>query len=199
MGLPVLATMAVVTGVLATGVAAYGQVQAGQAARQQALYSQGAAQVNAEISRRNAEVQARNAEYAEVAGARQMDERARRIRSLQGAQRAAAAANGLLVDSGSVSDILDDTSRLGGMAIDEIREGSDRQAQGFRIAEQNARVDADLGLLRGRALGDQASAAGTAGWLSAGGTILGGASRSFDAFADMRRSGMRNNNPPQVT
>ena len=216
--LPVIATAATVIG---TGVTAYGQIRAGQAAGAQAQaqaqaqasqfqYQAAIADINRRTAERNQYLAERNAGYVEAAGARLADDRARRIRQTIGAQRAALAANGLLLDEGSAADMQGDTASLGRMAIAEIGDNTRRQASGFRIAGVNARDEAEAATLRGegyRASASNALSAGafaadnasTAGWLGATSSLLGGATSTFDRWADMRRSGVTINNPPVVT
>ena len=218
---PVLPIIAITASVIGAGVSAYSQVRAGQAASAQAQ-AQGQAQASqfqyqaavADINRRTAErnqyLAERNAGYVEAAGARLADDRARRIRQTIGAQRAALAANGLLLDQGSAADMQGDTANLGRVALAEIGDNARRQASGYRIAGVNARDEAEAATLRGegyRASSTNALAAGafaadnasTAGWLGATSSLLGGATSTFDRWADMRRTGVTINNPPTVT
>lgn len=218
---PALPVIAIAATVIGTGVTAYSQYRAGQAASAQAQ-AQGQAQASqfqyqaavADINRRTAErnqyLAERNAGYVEAAGARLADDRARRIRQTIGAQRAALAANGLLLDQGSAADMQGDTANLGRMALAEIGDNTRRQASGYRIAGVNARDEAEAATLRGegyRASASNALSAGafaadnasTAGWLGATSSLLGGATSTFDRWADMRRTGVTINNPPTVT
>ena len=218
---PALPVIAIAATVIGAGVTAYSQYRAGQAASAQAQ-AQGQAQASqfqyqaavADINRRTAErnqyLAERNAGYVEAAGARLADDRARRIRQTIGAQRAALAANGLLLDQGSAADMQGDTASLGRMALAEIGDNARRRASGYRIAGVNARDEAEAATLRGegyRASATNALSAGafaadnasTAGWLGATSSLLGGATLTFDRWADMRRSGVTINNPPVVT
>jgi hypothetical protein len=216
--LPVVSLAASVVG---AGVSAFGQLRAGQAqaasaqagaqaAASQYRYQAAVADINRRTAERNARVADTNAAYVEAAGARLADDRARRIRQTIGAQRAALAANGLLLDEGSAADMQGDTASLGRMALTEIGDNARRQAAGYRIAGVNARDEAEAATLRGegyRASSTNALAAGafaadnasTAGWLGATSSLLGGATSTFDRWADMRRSGVAMTQPPVVT
>ena len=220
MGIETLAVAAIATSVIGAGVSAYGQIRAGQASAAQAQaqgqaaasqyqYQAAVADINRRTAERNTYLAERNASYVEAAGARLADDRARRIRQTIGAQRAALAANGLLLDEGSASDMQGDTASLGRMALAEIGDNTRRQASGYRIAGVNARDEAEAATLRGEgyrasasnsiAAGDFAAAnATTAGWLGATSSLLGGATSTFDRWADMRRTGVAINNPPVV-
>lgn len=193
--LPIIAVAATVIG---TGVSAYGAYQQGQAQAQAARYQQQVALLNAQTAERNQALANRNAEYEGAAGARAADDQARRVRGAIGAQRAAFASNGLLLDSGTAADVQDGTAALGGLAIGEIRDNSARRAAGYRIAGLNAQAEADAATLRGQMYADSADAASTAGWLSAGSSILGGATRAFGQYADMQRTGVPMTNIPAV-
>lgn len=199
MGVETLAIAAIATSVIGAGVSAYGQYQQGQAQRQQAQYQSAVADLNAQTARRNSSLASQNAAYVEAGAAKQIDERARRIRAVQGAQRAALAANGLLLDSGTAADLTGDTARLGNLAIGEIRENGGRQAAGYRIAGMNAEAEAQAATLRGQAYAAAGESASTAGWLSAGTSLLGGATSTFDRWSDMRRTGVPLATPPVVT
>ncbi len=198
MGVDTLAVAAIAASVIGTGVAAYSAQQQGAAASQANRYQQQVAIINAQTAERNQALANKNAEYEAAAGAAQVDDQARRIRGTIGAQRAALASNGLLLDTGTAADLQDDTAELGGLAIGEIRDNSARRAAGYRISGMNAASEAQAATLRGQMYGDSASSASTAGWLGAGSSLLGGATRTFGMYADMQRSGVRMNNPPAV-
>lgn len=216
-----LPAVAIAATIASTAVAAYGQYQSaqagaaqsraqGQAAAQQATYQAAVADINRRTALRNQALHERNAQYIEAGGARQGDDRARRLRQTVGAQRAALAANGLLIEAGtSGADMIEDTTTLGRMALSEVGENTRRQAFGQRIAAYNALEEATTAGLRGdayRGSGANAIAAGefgadratTAGWLGVGSSLLSGATNSFDRWADMRRTGVVNNNPPAL-
>ncbi len=212
MGIETLAIAAIGASVIGTGVSMYGQIQQGraqaaaaqmqgQAQATQARYQQAVAQINQQTAQRNQVLANRNAEFVETAGARLQEDRARRIRATIGAQRAALAANGLVLDEGSGADLQDDTASLGQMALTEIRNNSARQASGYRIAGLNALDEQQAALLRQQgyaASADNAIAAGNFGasaatslsYINAAGSLLGGATTTFDRWADMRRTGV---------
>lgn len=218
---PALPVISIAATVIGAGVTAYSQYRAGQAAAAQARaqaqaqasqlqYQAAVADINRRTAERNLYLAERNAAYVEAAGARLADDRARRIRQTIGAQRAALAANGLLLDQGSAADLQGDTASLGRLALIEIGDNASRQASGYRIAGVNARDEAEAATLRGEAyrtsaanaLSAGAFAAGnasTAGWLGATSSLLGGAVSTFDRWADMRRTGVVLRNPPTVT
>lgn len=212
MGVETLALAAIATTVIGTGVSAVGAYSQGQAqaeaaqmqavaAAQQAQYQAAIADINRQTAERNAGLAEINAQYTEVAGARLQEDRARRIRSLIGAQRAGLAANGLVIDEGTGVDLQEDVADLGGLAIAEIRSNAGRQASGYRIQGANAMDEALAATLRGeayRVAGSNALLAGnfaadaysTAGTIAAGSSLLGGATSTFDRLGRMQSSGI---------
>lgn len=220
MGIETLALAAIATTVVGAGVSAYGAYSQGQAqaeaaqmqgvaAAQQAQYQAAIADINRQTAERNASLAETNAQYTEVAGARLQEDRARRIRTLIGAQRAGLAANGLLIDEGTGVDLQEDVADLGGLAIAEIRSNAGRQASGYRIQGANAMDEALAATLRGeayRVAGSNALLAGdfaadaysTAGTIAAGSSLLGGATSTFDRFGRMQSAGVRMSSIPAV-
>jgi hypothetical protein len=194
-----LAVASLAATAIGTGLQVAGQMQQARASRQQANYQAQVATINAETSQRNARLADTNAAFTEAAGARSIDDRARRIRQTIGAQRAAFASNGLMLDSGTAADVTQDTAELGDLAIFELRENAGRQGSGFRIQGVNAREDARMAGVRGVLYQGAARDASTAGWLAAGGSLIGGATRTFDRWADMYRTGVPMPQPPMVT
>ncbi len=212
MGIETLAIAAIATTIVGAGLSAYGAYQQGQsqagaaqmqaaAAAQQAEYQSAVADINRQTAERNAGLAETNAQYTEVAGAKLQEDRARRIRSIIGAQRAGLAANGLIIDAGSSYDLQEDVADLGGLAIAEIRSNAGRQASGYRIQGANAMDEALAATLRGEAYrlsAQNALAAGDfaadayrkAGTISAGSSLLGGATSTFDRYGRMQSAGI---------
>lgn len=191
--------IAIASTVIGTGLQVYGQIQQAQSQQAAANYQAQVARFNQQAAERNQRLSERNAQYAEAAGARAMDDRTRRIRQVIGGQRAAAAANNLLPGEGTPALLQQDTSRLGDLALAELRENAARTASGYRIQGLNAQDEAALAGSRGEFYAAAGRDAGTAGWLSAGASLIGGATRTFDRWADMQRTGVPMMNPPMVT
>lgn len=198
MGVETLAVAAIAASVIGTGVSAYGAYQQGQAASTQARYQQQIAVINQQTATRNQALANRNAAYTEAAGARAVDDRARQIRGVIGSQRAAQAANGLIINEGSALDLQEDTAMLGGLAINEVRDDAGRRASGFRIQGLNAQDEARAASARGQAYAAAADSASTAGWLGATSSILTGASNTFGRWSDMQRTGVPMNSVPEI-
>jgi hypothetical protein len=90
------------------------------------------------------------------------DAHRRKVAQFAGKQRATMGASGVELTSGSFADVLQDTAMLGELDALTIRSNAQREAYGY---QSQAAVS-----------GYEASAAKTAGWMNAGGSLLSGAS-----------------------
>jgi len=128
-----------------TAVTAYGQYQAGQAQERALNYQAAVQERNAQIARQNAEYDAQR--------------QSARLRRAIGSQRAAVLASGIQME-GTALELQQDTVQQAEM---------DRLAilYGGEINYQNARSEAELSRMQGKA-------AGQAGTTAAFGTVLGG-------------------------
>lgn len=151
-----------VTGLMvaSTLLSAAGAVQQGNAAAAAGKYNNQIAQMNAQISEKRAkdalergriEEQKKRAEVAKVAGA----------------QQAAMAANGVDLTFGSPLDTIVDTAVLGELDALTIRSNAYREEYDYKVQAMNQRAQGQLELMKGKS-------AQTAGYISAGSTILGG-------------------------
>lgn len=148
---------------LAAGAAAtaYGVYESGQARKDAANYQVAVARNNQAVSE----------DYAKLELARgQRMEEAKRMETAQrqGAIRAAVAANGLDVNSGSPLRLQEDTAMLGEYDALTIRSNAERSAYGYRVQGTNYAAQAQLN-------GMEASNASRAGTLGAWSSIIGGA------------------------
>ena len=151
-----------------TVLSAAGSIQQGNAAKASSNYNAKVADMNAKISER----QARDA----VARG-QIDEQQQRMKTSQvlGQQKVAMAANGVDLKFGSPLDTLVDTATMGELDALTIRTNTAREARDIR--QQGANQTAQAGLLRA-----EGSAAQTAGYLGAAGTVLGGGSDAYTSY-----------------
>lgn len=188
---PALPIVAIATTVAGGAMSAIGSIQQGKAAAAQAQYQAGIAQINARQAEQNQILANQNAKYIEQGTAREMDDGARELRSVVGAQRAAMAANGLLVDSDTNAALQENTASLGNRRIDRIRESGGRQAYGQRIGAYNSALDRTMALTRSDAYRASGSAAMRAGQIGAITSILGAGSRAASMYGDMERTGVR--------
>lgn len=169
------APIAIGATLLSTAVSAVGSIQASNAAQQQAAYEERVALAN----EKEALIQA---EDARRRGEVEVQSRRRYYSQLEGRQRAALAANGVVVDEGSALDIISDTAAMDELDTLTIRSNAEREARGFRTQGRNFRAEADLASMRG-------SAARRALPFEVGGTLLEGAGSVAGKWYDFKRTG----------
>lgn len=94
------------------------------------------------------EINAKTAEYqavdAERRGAIAETNYRNQIEKFRGTQKVTAAANGLRADSGTIQDLLDDTTRTGEVDALTIRSNAAREAYGYRAKAQDMRNNASF-------------------------------------------------------
>lgn len=166
------ATLATISTAAAAGSAVIGAVGAyrqGEAQAQQARYQ-------AAVARNNQIIAQQNAQLAKQQGAvKEQMEREKTAQTL-GKQRAALAASGVTLDSGSPLRLQEDTARLGETDALTIRNNAARQAYGFQ--SQASDYGAQAGV-------DESSAenASTAGMFGVASSLIGGASSVSEKWA----------------
>ena len=142
-----------------TALSARGQLKAGAAAREAGELEAGRLEYNARI----AELQAADA----VERGAEAESRFRAsVRGLIGRQRAALAASGVDISSGSARDVQVDAAELGELDALTIRSNAAREAWGYGVQATDFRLQADAARRTGRS-------AQTAGRIGAATTILG--------------------------
>jgi hypothetical protein len=154
---------------------AYGQVQAGKAASYESNYQ-------AQIAANNAVVAGAHARDARARGAEEESRYALDVADLKGQQRAAMAANGVLLGTGSAVRVLEDTAMLGSLDAATIRSNTERESLGFLNERNQFLNQAALYRVQGAAarragtLGAIATGIGTVGQIGMGfaGSGLGG-------------------------
>lgn len=151
-------TLAVVSAV-GTGAQFLGSMAQGNAAAQSAKY-------NAQVQMNNAEMAKRNATLASQEGAENAAIKQQETRAKVGAIKAAQAANGIDVNTGSAVDVRSSASELGMLDAISIRSNATRKAYGYQTDASDATAQAQLDKQQGKS-------AATAGYIEAGGTLLG--------------------------
>lgn len=159
------AALPIMMGVTAL-VSAAGTVMQGQAAAGQAAYQ-------AQVARNNQIIAERNAQDAEKRGSIEEDKLRRRTAAIAGSQRALLAGQGSALDDGSPLDMQLDTAGLGELDALTVRSNTDREAYGYRVQGMNYDAQARLADSKTSTLGS---------WLSAGGSLLGGAFQGYRAL-----------------
>ena len=152
--MPALPAIAAVAAIAGTGMAAYSSISAGNNARATANY-------NATIAN-NAAISAEN---TGAIAAAQHDQQTRQMIARQGA---AMAASGLDTSSGTPLDILTGTAGMGKLDSLRLLNNAQRTAAGYQ-------AQAGLDLFQG-------NAAQNAGYMTAGGSILGGVGSSVTGY-----------------
>lgn len=155
-------TLTVLT-VGATVLTAGAQVYSGMAANAQGKYE-------AKIAGQNAALARESVKDAQSRQAIEQQRHWRKVAAAMGMQRAQAAAAGLDVDFGSPGDLQEDTLMIGYEDASTINENYGKEIKGYDIEAANY-------TMQGRAAKARGKAAEIGGFLSAGGTILGGASQ----------------------
>lgn len=156
----------------ATAIGAVGQVQQAQATAASNKY-------NAQVQEMNATLADRRAKDAIERGAVEEQRKRQQVAQLQGQQKAAMAANGVDLAFGSPLDTIVDTAVLGELDALTIRSNTYRESYDYQVQAVNARAGATMSNMA-------ASAAETGGWLSAAGTVLGGAGKAYTQFKTPR-------------
>ena len=148
MCLPAVAIGLMIAG---TAMSAYGQIKQGQ--QTQAIANQ------------NASIDNQKAQQAEQIGSIQSNQQVLRTRQILGAQTAAMGASGGVVDTGSSSQVLNDTSMTGTTNAAQAAGNSMQQAWGYN-------TQATMDRTQGRFAADN-------GYMSGASTILGGAASAY--------------------
>lgn len=120
----------------------YGASKQAEAARAEAAF-------NAKQSEMNARLSEMQAEDAISRGDKEASNYKQKISQTIGSQRAAAAAQGIDVDSGSAMEIQEDTQRLGEKDVMTIKNNAWREAWGLKVEAQNHRANAVMGRAAG--------------------------------------------------
>lgn len=121
--------------VAATAYAGYSQHQMGK--------------YQAQVAKNNAVVQEQLAQDALKRGAEAERRHRVRVDQIKGQQRAGFAASGVVVDSGSALDTLEDTAELGELDALTIRADAEREAHGYRVGASNSMAQSKLYLSSG--------------------------------------------------
>lgn len=165
---PVLAIASLATTVIGGIQQAQAQRAAGQAAIAQANFQR-------QVAENNRIVAERQAADAILRGDALEQEKRFETQFLAGRQRAALAANGIVVDQGSALDITAGTFELGELDALTIRNNAQREAFGFKAQATNFASDAILIQARGEATNRAARRAASSTLLTTAGKFAGSA------------------------
>lgn len=130
--------------------------------------SKAAADYNASIASTNATIAKQNASFAGAAGEAQVEQQSQKTRAAVGGIKAAQAANGLDVNSGSTVDVRSSASELGELSALNIRSNATRTAYGYQNQAVSDQSQAQIDKFQG----EQEQLAGEVGGAT---SLLGGA------------------------
>ncbi|CAB5082909.1 hypothetical protein IST4116A_01201 [Burkholderia cenocepacia] len=176
MGIAVLAGSALAMTAVSTAMSAYG-------ASRQAAATASADQYQAEVARINQRLSGQYAQQAIDDGENKVAAKQQQTSGLIGAQRAAMAANGVQLDSGTPLRLQEDSAQLGAVDALTIRNNAAREAYGYQVQGLSYGQQAQL---------DEASASNalSAGSLNTFSSILGGAASVGSKWIDYKKGGI---------
>jgi hypothetical protein len=161
--------------VLGAGMGAVGAIQQGKAAKAQGNYQ-------AQVAANNQVIAERAAQDALDRGKQAEAQQRLKGRQIIGAQRAALAANGVLVDEGTAGQITEDQAGINEVDALNTRVNAEREAYNYRLQGANAGNEGQLALIKGRNAEDAA-------FFNATGSILGGAGSVADKWYRYDKAG----------
>lgn len=176
MGLAAIGVASLAMSAVGTAMSAYG-------AKQQADAQAQAAQYQAQVALNNQKIAGQYAQQAIADGENKVAAKQEQTSQMIGSQRAAMAANGVQLDSGSPLRLQEDTARLGNVDALTIRNNAAREAYGYQLQGLSYGQQAQL---------DEATASNavTAGNLNMFSSIAGGASSIGSKWIDYKKTGV---------
>jgi hypothetical protein len=184
------ASIAIIATVASTVMSVGGAVMQGMAQSQAAEYQAQVARNNAEIARNNQITSENNARATEAAGAARADQEAIATREMVGKQKAAAAASGLDVNSGTPVDITSGTAGMGMWSGLNIRDETNRRASALRSQGHGFGMQAENFGVQASAADSASSSAMTGGILGGIGAGVKGYAQGTGMLAEFRRTGV---------
>lgn len=171
-----VAAVAVAATAVSAVVGAVGSYEQGQAQKQAYDYQ-------AQVARNNAKIAQQNASWATQIGDTQAVNEGMKTRAQVGAIKAAQAASGIDVNTGSAVDVRSSASELGELNALTIRSNAARQAYGYQVQGTSDIAQAQLDVYSG-------NQAQTAGYIGAFGSLLGGASSAGGQYIKFQQAGL---------
>lgn len=157
-------------------VSAFGQMEQGKASQQSALYQ-------AAVAKNNKIVAERAAEAEKMQGLIESEQNDLKVRGVAGAQKAAQAANGIDVNTGTALAIRKGTVEMGTYDSEMIRANAGKKAYNYLVQAQNFESEAQFKTMQG----EQALKASKT---AAFGTLIGTASSLAGKWGNFKNSGM---------
>ena len=156
-----LAEAGIALSAIGTGVGAIGAISSANAQAAEANYQ-------AQVAKNNQTIANQNAAYAAEAGNQAAETQGLKEREAAGALLAEEAASGTDVNSGSNVNLRATQEEIGQLDVETVRQNAALSAYGFRTQATGFGAEAELEAAK-------AAAAPTAGLISAGSTLIGGA------------------------
>ncbi len=179
-----LPVVAIASTVIGTAISAYGAYESGVQGKALAGYQ-------AQVANNNATIAKQNADYATEAGNSKAQIQDLQTRALIASETAAQGSSGLDVNSGSAVDVRRGSAAMGTLSELNIRNDAAREAYGFQQQGVNYTAEGQLDQYKG-------ANAMRAGEISAIGSIVGGAAKTYDMVSNFQRTGAFMQNPPDV-
>lgn len=127
-------------GAVGLGMSLFGQHKEAKAANQSNKYNAQVLRNNAQLVEQSAVIEEQKAGQAREAGRVAEEKFRQRGEQLKGSQRAGFAGSGVVVDSGSAMDVLEDTTELVELDALNIRHNAELEAFDFEMSAFNKRV-----------------------------------------------------------
>jgi hypothetical protein len=176
-----MAAAAIATTAVAAGVSAYGAESSAHAQEATANYQ-------SQVAANNATIANQNALAATAAGNAQAEQSRMKTNAIIGAQMAGQASSGIDTGSGSALDVRTSQKEVGELDVQTIQNQAARQAYGYQTQALSDTGQSQLDTA-------QAGFAGTAGNISAVGSVIGGAASATGKYASWQQQA---NNTPNL-
>lgn len=176
MGVETMAILSLVGTGLGTVMQMVGQQQQAKSQASQMRYQ-------AQVSENNAKIARQNAEWSAHASEQKVAEEGQKTRQTVGAIKAAQAASGVDVNTGSAVDVRSGAAETGQLNAITLRSNAARQAYGYLTDETGAKAQAEL---------DRSSASNTEAALPGQmvGTLIGGVTSAAGNYTQMKQNGV---------
>lgn len=166
------ATVAGGMAIAGAGLKAFGSIRSGYQAAANARAAQNMGYYQAQVARQNAEIAEQNAVRAEQSAGVAAENKSREVGARVGRIRAAQAASGVDVNTGSAVDVQASTRMLGKVDTETVFRNELLKAYGYRNDARNFEQDAQMGVYRSNITGARAGDYITSGYLQAGGDLM---------------------------
>lgn len=176
---------ALATSIIGVGMSAVGSIQQGQAQQQQAQFQSDMAARNATIAEQNAQLAEEEGRESKKIGYENAVKKRQEAAGIIGGQRAAQAASGVTVDTGSTLDLNLDTAEKGEIDAFALQDQGAQQDYLKRVEAWNLREQGSGQQLQSKMYSQMGN--DNSHWLSAGGSLFSGLSQAGSNFYTMTK------------